>query len=358
MSSPLRIIDANANRAREALRVMEDAARFLLDNQALCARLKSARHALAAALGHLPGGDCGIAWRDTAADVGTGVSTVSESRREDVRAVVVAAGKRLSEALRSIEEFAKLVDTSGRVAPAIERVRYLGYDLERDLVLAFGSSRPRPRWKLCVVLTESLCAHVPWLETARMAVDAGADCIQLREKSLEGGELLRRARSLVEVCSGAAVIINDRPDIAVLSGAAGVHLGQGDLSVADARKLVGTDLLIGVSTESLDRARAAMGAGADYCGVGPMFPTATKVKPRVAGPSYLKEYLSHEPHLPPCLAIGGIGPGQMAELAAAGAPAMLGERWGVAVSSAVCRSQDPAAACRAILNAVRPLPIG
>jgi thiamine-phosphate pyrophosphorylase len=146
----------------------------------------------------------------------------------------------------------------------------------------------------------------------------------------------------------AASIVNDRPDIALLAAADGVHLGQEDLRIADARRLAGMTLLVGVSTANMEQARAAAGEGADYCGVGPMFHTTTKDKPRLSGPAYLREYLADErtarvPHL----AIGGIGPGNIADLAGAGCR-------GVAVSSAVCGSPDPAEVCREILRRLPP----
>jgi len=369
----LRIIDASANRAREALRVMEDAARFVLDDGALCARLKEIRHGLAAALG--APGENALAWRDTAHDVGTLVGTPSEYSRAGVRAVVVAAGKRLGEALRSIEEFAKVagarrpVETMELDARAFEALRYRAYEAERDLVLAMGAGRTTG-WKLCVIITEALCAHRPWLDVARLALEGGADCLQLREKSLDSGELLTRARALVGLVRGgraeesvrpadaptaarASVIINDRPDIALLSGADGVHLGQTDLPVHEARKVVGLGGLVGVSTESIAQARRALHDGADYCGAGPMFPTSTKAKPRLAGPSYLREYLAHRPPLPHCLAIGGVAPERMGELHAA-AERRIGEGWGVAASGAVCGADDPTGVCRTLAQVSPP----
>ncbi len=360
MSNALRIIDANANRAREALRVMEDAARFVLGDEVLCGRIKAARHGLAAALGEVGGADA-LAWRDTSGDVGTAVAGAGEYRREGIRDVVVAAGKRLSEALRSIEEYAKVIEGArhGRGSEPtalgsrrVEALRYLGYDIERDLVLAMGTGKS-VRWRLCVIVTESLCVHHPWLEVARRAVLGGADCIQLREKGMDARELLARARALVEMVRGTSVrncrvIINDRPDIALLSGADGVHLGQTDLGVRDARRIVGMEMLIGVSTERIEQARAALADGADCLGVGPMFPTMTKDKPRIAGPGYLREVIAHEPHLPACLAIGGITVERAAALRAE-VPG-FGERWGVAVSSAVCGAVEPEGVCRALVG--------
>jgi len=336
-----RLIDANANRAREALRAMEDTARFVLDDAGLCARLKDLRHGLREAVGTVDRGLL-VAWRDTPGDVGTAVTTPSEGERDGVRGVALAAAARLTEALRVIEEGLKALGADG--AP-IEALRYRGYDIERDLTLALGSGRGR-QWTLCVLLSESLC-RLPWERVAELAVEGGADCVQLREKGLGDPELLARARALREITRGRAdVIVNDRPDIAVLSAADGVHLGQSDMSVADARRIVGFDLLVGVSTSRIDEARAAVRAGADYLGLGPMFASTTKPKERLAGPEYLREFLadpvtSARPHL----AISGITPESVGELA------RLGCR-GIAVSSVVCAAEHPDEVCRQIGEAM------
>jgi len=344
-----RILDASANRAREALRVLEDCARFTLDDHALTTRCKTVRHELREALAALPGGEArSVAHRDTAGDVGTTVTTPGERSRRGMRDVVIAAGKRLTESLRSIEEVVKTVAPA--TAPRVEALRYRAYDIDRDMTLAMGSSLSGfAGWRCCVLLAESLCRH-SWREVAEGAILGGADCIQLREKDLHDGDLLARARDLVALARGrAAVVINDRPDIALLSGAAGVHLGQNDMSVADARRVCGGDLLVGVSTATIEQARAALVAGADYCGVGPMFSSTTKPKDHLAGPAYLGEYLAHEPALPPALAISAITPGGIPALneAAGGRP------FGVAVSKAVCAADDPKHTVQAILHALQ-----
>lgn len=343
-----RIIDANANRAREALRVMEDGARFALNDPSLSARLKALRHGLRAALEALPIDDLArLASRDTPGDVGTAISTSAEGERAGLEGIVGAAAARLTEALRSIEEAAKAL-TPGAGRP-FEALRYEAYDLERALRLALGGGRAA-QWRVCVLVTEALCGG-PWEKVAEQAIAGGAGCVQLREKALDSAELLRRARRLVEIARGrAAVLVNDRPDIALLAGADGVHVGQEDLSVEQVRALAGRRLLVGVSTHTVEQARAARLAGADYCGVGPMFATDTKSIERLAGPAYLREYLALDP-APPCLAIGGITAERAAELAAMGCP-------GVAVSSFVCAAPDPrgatAALVEAMTGAVRP----
>ena len=348
MNPLLRIIDANANRAREALRVMEDVARFGLNAPELMGRLKQLRHGLQLAMELLP---CDRAMllsaRDSEQDVGTTVKTEQEAIRADLPAVVAAAASRLTEALRSIEEASKALPAP-LAAAAIEKLRYRAYEADRLLTQCLGCWSTRAQWKLCVLISESLCAGRHWVDVANAAICDGADCIQLREKTLDSAELLRRAKTLVALARPhpVQVIINDRADIALLSGAHGVNLGQTDLSVADVRALAGARLLVGVSTENLDQARAAVSQGADYCGVGPMFPTTTKDKPRLAGPEYLKAYLADERIVSiPHLAIGGITPDNVGVLAAAGAR-------GVAVSSCVCGAKDPAAVCRSIIQAL------
>jgi thiamine-phosphate pyrophosphorylase len=359
MTAVLRILDANANRAREALRVLEDAARFLLDDDELAGRLKTLRDGLRAAMDDLPmDGTMRIAWRDTPGDVGAGLTSAGESSRPDVRSVVVAAGKRLGEALRTIEEYAKTIDASGAVARRVESLRYAGYDAERTLVLSIPGGRfgAGSAWRLCVLLTESLCAQ-PWETVLRAALRGGADCIQVREKDTDGGEFLDRVRAVIDIVrsearSRAAVIVNDRVDVALLAGADGVHVGQDDLCVGDVRKLAGRSLLVGVSTADVGQARVAVGAGADYCGVGPMFRTTTKDKPALAGPAYLRAYLDACGARAPCLAIGGVDADTVGELVGAAAGSPHAHRWGAAVSSAVCGADDPEAVCRAMAEAV------
>lgn len=332
MANVLRILDANFNRAREALRVMEEAARFLLDDAKLSESLKSLRHDLSQTLAAVPALEAN---RDTIGDVGTSIRTDSEATRASTADVVVAAGKRLSEALRAIEEYGKTLGDSvgaGGFAARIEAMRYKGYEIERKLNAAMGSGAQQ-QWKLCVLVTESLCRDGDWRGVIEQAVTAGADCVQVREKELDSGWLLRRAREVVELCAGrASVIINDRPDIALLSGADGVHVGQTDLPVSEVRRLVGKQLLVGVSTSNLTQAKRALSDGADYCGVGTMFHTTTKHKDVIVGPDYLREYLAwgKMPHL----AIGGISLEKIGELASCGVQ-------GIAVSSAVCGAEKP-----------------
>ncbi len=343
-----RIVDASLNRAREALRVLDDAARFALDDAALCEGVKALRHDLAAALASGAFGRATrLAARDIEGDVGTGIKTAGEGKREGLGGVVAAACGRLTESLRSIEEACKAAGDAA-AAGTVERLRYRAYEIERRMCTLLPDRAAAPQWRVCVLLTEELCEGGRWEHVAAESLAGGADAIQLREKTLEGGELLRRAKRLVAIARehDAAVIINDRPDVAVMSDAAGVHLGQGDLPPREVRAAVGAGMIIGVSTANTDQARAALAAGADYCGIGPMFATTTKHKPVLAGPAYARAFLadpicSSRPHL----AIGGITPDNISELVTAGVR-------GVAVSSVVCRDPEPREVVRRLREAL------
>jgi thiamine-phosphate pyrophosphorylase len=341
MSAVARIIDANANRAREALRVMEDAARLALDEMAITADLKALRHDLRAALDRLPPG-----WieanRDTPGDVGTTLSAPDESRRPGMHDVVIAAGKRLSESLRAIEEAAKTFDPS--LAAEIEALRYRAYDVEHRLQLRMGTGRAT-QWRVCVLLTESLCRR-SWRDVLTSIVEADVDCIQVREKSMDGGALAERVRQVIEVArpAGVSVIVNDRADVALTANAGGVHLGEHDLSIHDVRRMAGRSLLIGASTHDLTEAKAAVDAGADYCGVGAMFATRLKPGREPSGPAHLHQFIERYPETPH-LAIGGIDVDNIGALIAVGCR-------GVAVSAAVCSADDPGAVVAALNAAI------
>jgi thiamine-phosphate pyrophosphorylase len=336
-----RILDAGANRAREALRVLEDYTRFVLDDAFLCRQWKQLRHDLAQALGLLPASLL-LEARDTLNDVGTAISTDQEWQRPSLHAVVQANAKRLQEALRSLEEYGKIVSTE--FAQRIEKIRYQTYTLERAVVQG-GRSRERlADAQLYVLVTDALC-KVSLVGTVKEAALGGAQIIQLREKGIDDRTLLARAREVREVTrsTGTLFIINDRPDIARLVDADGVHLGQNDLPIQEARRLLGSDSLIGVSTHNLEQVRHAILEGANYLGVGPTFSSQTKDFDTFAGLDFVKQAFA-ETSLP-AFAIGGIHLDSVAQVRAAGARR-------IAVSQAICAADDPRAVAQQLRRAL------
>jgi len=338
-TSVARIIDANFNRAGEALRVMEDYARFVLDDAQLTSRLKQIRHDLTAALAGLPA-DQLLAARDTPGDTGTTISTAAELTRAGAAEVCTAACQRLTQALRCLAEYAKIAQPA--VAQALEQLRYQAYDLQAPLTLRSNPRRRLADVTLYVLITAELCRG-DWLETAAAAVDGGADCLQLREKHLPDRQLLSRASALVELAHGKNVlcIINDRPDIARICGADGVHLGQHDLSVNDARSIVGAQLVVGKSAHSDTELAQAAGEKPDYLAIGPMF--ASQTKPQIQRGGSRSQLIENATltFAGPIVPIGGITPDNVGELVSAGLSR-------AAVCAAVIAAADPQAAATAI----------
>jgi thiamine-phosphate pyrophosphorylase len=344
--SVFRILDANLNRAREALRVLEEYARLALDDEALSRRIKALRHELGAAARAI-GGPRLLSERRIDSDVGTRISLRTEQSRASTTDVAAVAAKRAAESLRSLEEYAKIAGSAtgdGTGPTAFERMRYEVYSVEQALFIGAPRQKRLRDARLHVLLSESSCGG-PWRDVCRAALQGGADVIQLREKELPDAELLDRAGELREMTSefGALLMVNDRPDIARLCDADGVHLGQEDLRVADARCILGPARLVGVSTHRVEEARRAAAEGADDIGVGPMFASATKPNVHVAGPTLLVEVAGV--CAVPLVAIGGIDASNVERLAAP-------RPFAVAVSRAVIAADNPAAAARAIRSAV------
>jgi thiamine-phosphate pyrophosphorylase len=338
-----RILDASANRAREALRVLEDFCRFSLNDEFLSRQLKELRHDLAETLAELRPAAL-LSARDTLGDVGTVITMASEQVRYSLRDVVEANVKRLQEALRSLEEYGKLYGSV--LGQRLEGLRYRTYTLERILLLSSDARARLADARLYVLLTGATCrAALDW--TIAEAAAGGADVFQLREKTLSDRDLLRRARDARRWTrqARALFIVNDRPDIALLSEADGVHLGQDDLPVREARRILGPDALIGVSTHNLEQVRQAVLDGASYLGVGPTFPSTTKAFDVFAGLDFVHSATA-ETSLP-AFVLGGVTAANIGQVVAAG-----GRR--VAVSAAVAQAVDPRAAAVALRSSLPP----
>ncbi|MBN1334968.1 MAG: thiamine phosphate synthase [Deltaproteobacteria bacterium] len=199
---------------------------------------------------------------------------------------------------------------------------------------------------LYVVTDPSLAGSRGVEATCALALAAGPRVIQLRDKVAPTRVLVEQARRLVALCArhDAILILNDRLDVALAAGAHGVHLGQDDLPAADARRLIGSEGILGLSVRTPEEARAAEEVGADYIAANLVFSTSTKTD--LEGPIGLEgvRALRRATRLP-LVAIGGIHPGNAADVVAAGAD-------GVAVVSAVMAAPDVGLACRALLGAV------
>ena len=341
-----RIIDANFNRAREAIRVVEEFCRFGLNSAPLTERAKVLRHALCAAIDKLDAAGL-IASRDTAGDVGVGKTVDSQLVRGDLKDCFTAGCKRLTEALRALAEMAQTENT--RVAETIEELRFAAYALEKDIVL-FGEPAEKFRGvQLYVIITSSLPAEV--ISLAHRCAAGGADCIQLRAKEGADDRLFAVAVEFVRICRDAGVlsIVNDRADIAVAAGADGVHLGQNDLPVEQVRKLQLAPLIIGKSTHSAEQLSAACSELVTYVSLGPVFATDTKPGAQAVGLEYVRQAAKELAGTGiGSVAVGGITPDNVEEVLAAGAGA-------IAVCSAVTKASDPTAACRALKSKIAAL---
>jgi len=169
-------------------------------------------------------------------------------------------------------------------------------------------------------MVDPLAGHEP-VDLATILIEAGARVLQLRLKDACGRDFLAAAREIAALCrkANAILLVNDRVDIAMLSGAAGVHLGQTDIPLRAARKLMGPGAIIGISTASIDQARAADAGGADYIGFGPMYPGGAKHHATGKGLAILREVRAAVGV--PIVAIGGITEQAIPEVLAAGADA-------------------------------------
>lgn len=180
----------------------------------------------------------------------------------------------------------------------------------------------------------------------REALEGGATCIQLREKDLGYDEFLAEAISIRKLCReyGVPFIVNDNVEIAIKSGADGIHVGQSDMAATDVRRLVGDNMILGVSAQTAEQAILAEKCGADYLGVGTVFTTLTKPDADFVPRSELIKICSSV-NIPVC-AIGGINKNNLPELKGTGID-------GVALVSAIFASENITDECRELLKISR-----
>lgn len=197
------------------------------------------------------------------------------------------------------------------------------------------------------VLISSNIATKSVEETTELVIDGGADAIQLREKTMTDSEFVSLARKIHDITtkSGILLIINDRITVAREVDADGVHLGQHDISVLEARDIIGNEKIIGVSTHNIEQARRAQKEGADYVAIGPLYPTETKMNEPPVGLEIIQE-AAKEINIP-FIAIGAITLENIDEVLKAGASS-------VAVCSAIISSKDILSSTKKFKDKIAP----
>jgi len=197
--------------------------------------------------------------------------------------------------------------------------------------------------RLYAILDASYSPPSNWPTLATQLADGGAGIFQIRAKNLTKDEILASAKILAPLLAqrGLPLILNDHPDLVAPSGAAGCHLGQDDLAIPEARRLLGSATLLGLSTHSPCQAEAGQALGADYLGFGPLYATGTKPDYTPIGPAKIREIVSHVTI--PFFCIGGLNPERVTEAASFGATRFC-------VVSHLLLAPDPAKAAHEILS--------
>ncbi|MCX7918310.1 MAG: thiamine phosphate synthase [bacterium] len=340
-----RILDANCNRAAEGLRVIEDICRFVFDSQEYTEQLKSFRHQLIDTINRLdPTNYNLLAGRKSDSDVGEKMLPELERDRMGFESLIVANFRRVQEATRVLEEISKLVNP--HVYTIFKQIRFQLYTLEKNIILLFPKGK-LTSGELYVVTDQKLAKGRPIVNVVKQAIAGGATIIQLRDKEAGTRMLVEQGKRLRRITreNNVLLIINDRVDIALAVDADGVHLGQDDMAVDTARKLLGYDKIIGVSVSNLEQAIQAEKSGADYLGLSPIYTTSTKPDAGTGlGLTFIRQ-VRRKVKLP-LVAIGGINKNNVTDVIRAGADI-------AAVVSAVVSAEDIEQAARDLVKKIK-----
>ncbi len=315
-----RIIDANINRLMEGLRVIEEVARFILDDKKLTWKIKSLRGKVKGGVLLMGRGDDLVSKRDSVSDVGKDLYPASEADRTELSKIITSNVKRAEEAARVLEEFGKMADKdAGRVFKA---VRFELYTIEKELSESFKLSALNRKldFDLYVVTDPDVLGKRSPVEAVKAAIKGGAKVVQLRDKKASIGQYYKWASLIAPVCKKAGVtfIANDYLDVCMAVDADGIHLGQDDIPVHVARKLLGNSKIIGLSTHSFDQAMKGISSGADYISIGPIFSTASKPNTKPLGLDLLRKIttaIKRSSNPIPFVAIGGINMDNISKVA-------------------------------------------
>ena len=320
------LIDANLDRAREGLRVMEDWCRFGLKRSDFSIQIKDWRQQLGAHHHNIY-----RKARLTSIDPAMGVSHPLQKIRSTPQAVFIANSSRVQEALRVIEEFTRITDPN--LCEIASKIRYETYEIEIKVLNTTEGINKRQTLKDCsVYLVTTNTRNLE--EIVLQALKAGVKIVQYREKFLNDNERINQAKELASICKqyNSLFIVNDRIDIALAVDADGIHLGQEDIPTKIARELLGSEKIIGRSTHCLKEIKNAEEEGCDYIGIGAVFPSQTKKILNPIGLDYLRKGLNKT--LLPAFAIGGINSSNINKLSQI-------NNLRIAVSGAIIDSNDP-----------------
>ncbi|MEB3342224.1 thiamine phosphate synthase [Okeania sp.] len=317
-----RILDANLDRAREGLRIIEEWCRFGLNSVNLANECKLLRQEI----GSWHGTELRMS-RNTPGDPGTELTHPQEEHRSDVQQLLQVNFCRLEEALRVLEEYGKIYNS--QMASACKQIRYRVYTIESG-ILAYQRNQQLQNSYLYLVTSP----QEKLTDIVEAALQGGLTLVQYRNKTANDVRKLTEAQELCQMCRryGALFIINDRVDLAIAVDADGVHLGQEDIPVNLARQLLGPQKLIGRSTTNPEEMKRAIEEKADYIGVGPVYETPTKAGKAAAGLEYISYAVKNCPI--PWFAIGGIDMQNCDEVLSGGA-----ER--VSVVRAIMEAEQP-----------------
>lgn len=301
-----RIIDANLNRAAEGLRNIEEYCRFELNNKELSQKLKNIRHEVI--LFFEKDYSKLLNSRDTRGDVGVDMENITANSNP-----VVANLKRVQQALRVLSDYAKLPD----------KFRYEMYTIEKEINMLKKTNLKELLLKdkniYLITNSDNFKTEEEFLDKVALALKSGVKIVQYREKNKPASEIIKTGAKLRQLTStyDALFIVNDRIDIAQILEADGVHLGQDDIDINLARKIIGEDKIIGISTHKPSDALLAVENNADYIGVGPVFKTSTKPNTDPVGLDYVK-WVSENISIP-FYAIGSIDTNNVSRVVEAGA---------------------------------------
>ena len=273
MDNLYRVLDANLNRAVEGIRVIEDLVRFGSNNREISSRLRELRQQLRESF--RPYQTMLLGSRESRGDVGQKTSSESTvDKRKSPRDIIDANFRRAQEAIRSIEESAKALNHYSE-AKKSETIRFELYTLHQTVLTLFKHSLPDGIYG---ITDEKFSNGRDVLSQTREMCEAGIKIIQFREKKKCKREKLLIAKEMRKITSkqGVKLIINDDIDIALSVNADGIHIGQDDIDPIEARKIVGPNMMIGLSTHNEKQLLQACELPVDYIGVGPIFSTQTK----------------------------------------------------------------------------------